>query len=146
MQRGDKIVIVREVDADPTTSRTTQLITALTVLGISLDADCPYQETREMVDGHEQRVVTWVLKPVSDCMRFDTQEMIRAWNDPEFVRANPEHPFSYIKQTFENHAQIVAGVSAQAPLALIRKGKRIALIPMDATPERREELLTALEK
>jgi hypothetical protein len=146
MKRGDKLVIVREVDADPSTSRTTQLITALTVLGISLDADCPYQETREMVESCEQRVVTWVLKPVSDCMRFDTQEMILAWNDPEFVRCNPEHPFSYIKQTFENHAQIVAGIGAQAPLALIRKGKRIALIPMDATPERREELLTALEK
>lgn len=146
MQKGDKLIIVREIDTDPRESRTTRMIAALTALGIPLDCDCPFQETRELVDGKEQRVVTWALTPASTCGRFETQAMIQAWNAPDFVRTSPEHPFAYIKQAFENAAQIVASVGAQAPLALIRKGRRIALIPMDATPERREELLKALDQ
>lgn len=145
MQRGDKLIILRDVDADPATSDTPKIIAALTALGIPLDTDCPYQETREMIDGQEQRVRTWVLKPSSVCGRFETQAMIKAWADDGFAKTNPEHPFAYIKQGFENLGQIVQAASTQAPLALIRKGKRIALIPFDATPERREQLLAELD-
>lgn len=145
MQRGDKLIILREIDTDPATSGTTDLIAALTALGIPLDTDCPHQETREMVDEREQRLVTWVLKPASACGRFETQALLKAWDDPAFAKANPEHPFAYIKQAFQNLSRIRCGLSAKAPLALIRKGKRIALIPFDATPERREELLAKLE-
>lgn len=137
MQRGDKLIIIRNVDAT--------MVPALTALGIPLDADCPYQETRELIDGREERVVTWVLKPASACGRYDTQEMIRAWADSGFAKANPEHPFAYIKQAFENRDRIEKTTNSQSPLALIRKGKRIALIPFDATPERREELLKELD-
>lgn len=143
MQRGDKLIILRETD--PATSSKTDLIAALTALGIPLDSDCPYQETRELIDGGERRVHTWVLKPASACGRYETQAMLKAWEDPAFARNNPEHPFAYIKQAFENRARIAQTVAAQSPLALIRKGKRIALIPFDATPERREELLAELE-
>ena len=137
MQRGDKLIIVRNVDAT--------IIAALTALGITLDADCPYQETRELIDGRETRVVTWVLRPASACGRYDTQEMLKAWADLAFARNNPEHPFAYIKQAFDNLKQIEQTTNAQSPLALIRKGKRIALIPFDAAPERREELLKELD-
>jgi hypothetical protein len=137
MQRGDKLIIIRNVDAT--------MVAALTALGIPLDSDCPYQETRELIDGREERVVTWVLKPASACARFNTQEMIRAWADSSFAKVNPEHPFAYIKQAFENRTRIEETTTAQSPLALIRKGKRIALIPFDATPERREELLKELD-
>lgn len=145
MQRGDKLIIIRDIDADPAISTKTDLIAALTTLGIPLDSDCPFQETREMINGREQRVATWVLKPASRCGRFETQAMIKAWDDPDFAKNNPEHPFAYIKQAFESRARIGAAIAAQAPLALIRKGKRIALIPFDAAPDRREELLAELE-
>lgn len=145
MQRGDKLIIIREVDADPATSEIPNMVAALTALGIPLDTDCPYQETREMINGQEQRVRTWVLKPSSVCGRFETQAMIKAWWDDGFAKANPEHPFAYIKQAFENRERIAQAVAAHAPLALIRKGKRIALIPFDAAPERREELLKELD-
>lgn len=145
MQRGDKLIIIRDVNTAPAKSEIPNMIAALTALGIPLDTDCPYQETREIIDEREQRVATWVLKPSSTCGRFETQAMIQAWDDEKFVKANPEHPFAYIKQAFENRARIVQTVATQAPLALIRKGKRIALIPFDATPERREQLLTELD-
>jgi len=143
MQRGDKLIILR--DTNPAASGIPDMVAALTALGIALDADCSYQETREIHDGREVRVATWVLKPASTCGRFETQVMMKAWVDEDFVKSNPEHPFAYIKQAFENRTRIAGTLSAQAPLALIRRGKRIALIPLDATPERREELLSELD-
>ena len=46
----------------------------------------------------------------------------------------------------EHAGLLAAEVSRLAPVALIRKGQRFALVPFDATAERRQELLTALEK
>ena len=43
-------------------------------------------------------------------------------------------------------ALLAAQTSQLAPVALIRKGQRFALVPFDATAERRQKLLTALEK
>jgi len=146
MQKGDKLVILREVDIDPATSKLTQMVAALASLGIPLDEDCPYQETREMIGDTEQVVVTWVLKAKSDCGRFDTHSLIGKWNDPDFITKEPEHPLAYLKAGFTFLNRAVEVVTHQVPLALIRKGRRIALIPMDATPERREQLLKMLDQ
>ena len=146
MQKGDKLVILREVDTDPATSPMTQMIAALAALGIALDEDCPYQETREMVNGVEQVVVTWVLKAKSDCGKFDTHTLIGKWNDPDFRTKEPEHPLARLKTAFNFFNRAVEVVTQQVPLALIRKGKRCALIPMDASPERREQLLKMLDQ
>ena len=59
---------------------------------------------------------------------------------------NAEHPFAYITTAFRNAGLLAAEIGRLAPVALIRKGKRFALVPFNATPERRQELLTALEK
>jgi hypothetical protein len=72
--------------------------------------------------------------------------MIAAWSDDAWIKAYSEHPLAYLKAALGNLEAIGAQMKRQAPLALIRKGTRIALIPFDATPPRREQLLTALEK
>ena len=61
-------------------------------------------------------------------------------------RINNEHPFAYVATAFRNAGLLAAEVNRLAPVALIRKGRRFALVPFDATFERRQELLTALEK
>jgi len=68
------------------------------------------------------------------------------WPDPVWATQNNEHPFAYIATAFRNAGLLAAEIGRLAPVALIRKGKRFALVPFDATPERRQELLTALEK
>ncbi len=142
MQRGDKLIVVRDARAQPEIA---MMIAALVTLGIPLDDDCPYQETREIVNGREQRVSTWVLKSISVCGQFETQKMIDAWNEKTFCHDNPEHPMAYIKQAFVNHSRLTQAMQTQPPIALIRRGKRLALIPFDASSARREELLAQLE-
>ena len=146
MQKGDTLVIVREKDTDPETSNRTAMAAALATIGIALDEDCPFQETWEVVNEVQERVVTWVFKPKSNCGRYQTQEMIEAWDDPSFVVQNPEHPFAYVKAALGNHTRLVEQISRHAPIAIIRKGRRMAFIPFDVAPERREELLNELEK
>jgi hypothetical protein len=118
----------------------------ITAIGIPLDDDCPYLETRELVEGAERRLVTWTLKAKSICGQHDARKLIEAWHDPVWATQNNDHPFAYIITAFRNAGLLAAEVGRLAPVALIRKGQRFALIPFDATPERRQELLTALEK
>ncbi len=147
MRKGDQLCILRtEVKTEADALNLLRLVGALTALGIPLDDDCPYLETRELLDDRERRVVTWTLKARSICGQHDTRKLIEVWHDPGWASRNPEHPFAYIKTAFQNSAFLNKEVARLAPLALIRKGQRIALVPFDATAERRQELLTALEK
>ena len=145
MRKGDKLCILRDTSPDPQGSDTTKLVAALAALGIPLDPDCGYSETRELVDGNERRVITWALQAQSTCGRHDTRRMIAAWSDAAWLQAHPEHPLTYLKCGFGNLAMIQREMQTRAPLALIRRGKRIALIPFDATAPRCQELLQQLE-
>jgi hypothetical protein len=147
MQKGDQLCIIRaEVKTDAEAINILRLVAALTAVGIPLDDDCPYLETRELIDGTERRLVTWTLKARSICGRHDTRKLIDAWHDPVWTTQNSEHPFAYIISGFRNAVALSAEVARLAPVALVRKGRRFALVPFDATAERRLELLTALEK
>ena len=147
MKKGDQLCILRaEVKTDADALSLLRLVAALTALGISLDDDCPYLETRELVESRERRTVTWTLKARSICGRHDARKLVEAWHDPVWTTQNAEHPFAYIKTAFQNASLLGAEVARLAPVALIRKGRRFALVPFDATAERRQELLTALEK
>ncbi len=147
MEKGDQLCILRaEVKTDADALNLLRLVAALATLGIPLDNDCPYLETRELIDGGERRLVTWTLKAQSVCGQHDARKLIEAWHDPVWTTQNAEHPFAYIITAFRNSSLLGAEVARLAPVALIRKGRRFALVPFDASPERRKELLTALEK
>ena len=146
MQEGDKICIVRETGADPVTSENTELVAALVTLGVPFYDEQPFLETREIVNGEERRTVTWCLGTKTEDGRLKTRELIQWLKDEAWLRANPEHPLSYAKAAVANHQRLVAGVKISAPVALVRKGKKFALIPFDAPPVRRQQLLDSLNK
>ena len=146
MQKGDQLCILRaEVKTEADALNLLRLVGALTALGVPLDDDCPYMETRELIEGRERRLVTWTLKARSVCGCHDARKLIEAWHNPVWTTQNAEHPFAYIATAFRNASLLGAEVARLAPVALIRKGRRFALVPFDATAERRQELLTALE-
>ena len=147
MQKGDQLCILRvEVKTDADALNLLRLVAALTALGIPLDDDCPYLETRELIDNAERRLVTWTLKARSVCGQHEARKLIEAWHDPVWTAQHAEHPFAYIKTAFQNASLLGVEIARLAPVAIIRKGRRFALVPFDATAERRQELLTALEK
>ena len=146
MKEGDKICIVRETDVDPITSENTAMVAALVTLGVPFYETQPYLETREIVNGEEKRTVTWCLGTRTDDGRFKTRELIQWWKDEAWCHANPDHPLAYAKAAVANIQRLTAGVNTSVPVALVRKGKKFALIPFDAPTARRQQLLDALNK
>ncbi len=147
MKKGDHLCILRaEVRTEADGLNLLRLVAALTTIGVPLDDDCPYLETRELVEGSERRLVTWTLKAMSICGQYDARKLIEAWHDPVWTTQNAEHPFAYIKTAFQNAGLLAAEVARLAPVALIRKGQKFALVPFDATLERRQELFSALDQ
>ncbi len=66
----------RSANTDADALNLLQLVAALTAVGIPLDDDCPYLETRELVEGAERRLVTWTLKAKSVCGQYDARKLI----------------------------------------------------------------------
>lgn len=145
MEKGDKLIILRD-DEKPLQSKNTAMVAALLKLGIKLDADCAYLETREVIGDREQRTVTWVLKHQSEDGLYDTRKMIAAWHSEEWCRLNPAHPLAIQRDYYLTHQRLINVIKGVPPCAVVRNGKRQAIIPLDASPERRKELLDGLNK
>ena len=114
-----------------TATSNTCLAAALTAVGIPL-AEKPF--VRVVGDGiHGERTV-WFFEPQSADNRFQTKELIEAWNDEAWHLANPEHPVAYIKCALMNRQRLVDKVKQDVPLGCLRRRGKIAFIPLDATP------------
>ena len=119
MRKGDQLCILRaEVKTEADALNLLRLVGALTAIGVPLDDDCPYLETRELVEGAERRLVTWTLKAKSICGQHDARKLIEAWHDPVWTTQNAEHPFAYITTAFRNAGLLAAEIGRLAPVAL----------------------------
>lgn len=96
VETDDSLQVKELVGSDGEIARvnTLQLIAALTALGILLDEECPYLETRGLIEPRERRLVIWTLKAQSECGRFNTRKMIVARHDLHWTTRNAEHPFA----------------------------------------------------
>ena len=80
-------------------------------------------------------VITWQFEPKSEDGRFRTEEVIKLFGDKNWL-ADPENesPLAYVACAFHNYKRLLDFVKSQVPLAVIRKGKRKALVRLDADP------------
>jgi hypothetical protein len=115
--------------SSPTATGNTALAAALTAVGIPL-ASKPF--VRVVGDGIRGERIVWFFEPQSLCGKYDTKELIAAWGDESWHRANPEHPFAYIKCALRNREHLVDKVKQDVPLACVKRRGRIAFIPLDA--------------
>ena len=97
----------------------TWLAAALCALGIRPDMQRPL--TRVIGETIQTERITWYFATRSDCGRYDTGTMLKAWDDREFHERNPEHPLAYLKVGFENHHRLVDLIKQRVPLVLVRK-------------------------
>ena len=119
-----------------TATSNTCLAAALTAVGIQL-AEKPF--VRVVGDGIRGERTVWFFEPQSSCGKFQTKQLIEAWNDDAWHHANPEHPFAYIKCALLNRQRLVDKVKQDVPLACVKRRGKIAFIPLDASP-RTEDL------
>ena len=93
-----------------------------------LAATAPIAKRAEIIitDRGERKVFYFADTP-------ETREMISKWNDPDFVKNNPEDPFALVKAAFDCRRGILAGLPRFRKIACIRSkdGQKIAMIPED---------------
>ena len=151
MRTGQKIVFVRG-NEPPLRCPHTALIAAALVSGAQLAGEKPFLHTLEEIDGVPKRTTTWsvncggelVFRPGFTEERIDFAEFRRRFEDEAWCRANPDHPIAYLRAFAETLDELRAQLRDQKPAFLLRKGKRFAVIPQDADPERKREILELL--
>ncbi|MEQ1862912.1 MAG: hypothetical protein ABMA13_23570 [Chthoniobacteraceae bacterium] len=145
MHKGSKIWSLEALTSDPLATRNTILFAALTAVGIPAEPDLCGEYVEE-IHGERVSATVWRLRDRSLDGKFPTEDLIKLWNDPEFTTKHPEHPLAYIKCAFENHTRAVAFIKEQGPIAMRRRGKKIALITRHTSPELKARILDELNK
>lgn len=145
LKNGSKLYSLEALNADPLATRNTILFSALTALGIPPVVEhCG--EFKEEVGGRPRTVTVWRMAEQSIDGRFKTVEMIKRWNDPEFIEKEPEHPLAYIKAAFGNHTRAVDFLKDQGPIVVIRRNRKIALLTRRTTDDRRRKIIDGLNE
>lgn len=143
MHQGSKLYSLEALTSDPLATRNTILFAALTALGIPAEPEL-CGEFVEEVQGRPRSVTVWRLREKSVDGRFHTADLIKLWHDPAFVERDPEHPLAYVKCAFENHTRAIEFVKEQGPIAMRRRGQKIALITRHTSPENKKRILDEL--
>lgn len=151
MKSGQKIVFVRGHEP-PLKSPDTALIAAALICGARLAGDKPLVDTVEEVDGGARRTATWSMdggsemtfRPNFPAETIDFAEFRKRFEDDAWCRANPDHPIAYLRAFADTLGDIREQLRGRKPAFLIRKGKRFAVIPQDAEPEKKQEILDLL--
>lgn len=87
----------------------------------------------------------WCFAPASECGKHKTDELIAAWSDPEWVNANPDHPFAYIKVAFQNHRFLLDLVKQGTTLGVVEYRGKYGLIPTHLAQKEADVYLARLE-
>lgn len=147
MNRGT-IALVRD-DVDPRKSTNTTLI------GAALAAGADFADKKALsdsVDAAGKRQVTWSMNgdrkmhfvPNFDEEQITFAEFRRRFESLEWCEQNPDHPIAYLRAYRDQMNRLRDKLKTMQPMARIQKGKRIALIPADATEAQRAKILGAL--
>ena len=120
----------------------TKLAAALCAVGIPLRKDYPVRLlTGDRGDRH-----CFFFESVSPCGLYKTAELILAWDDPEWHRRNPEHPFAYLQVAFQNQERLNDYIKKGTRIAAVAKGSKIAFISLHASDTLQKKVFTELSR
>jgi len=153
MKQGTTVAIVREHDTPPMKSRNTSMIAGAITSGFEFATDKAFFDTVEDVGGTPKRTVTWLMNaaktvrfvPIPKEEEITFTEFKRRFLSQEWCEANPDHPISYMRGIIENKGGLVDKIKTLMPMLLLRKGKRVAIVPSgndEASKTLREKILS----
>jgi hypothetical protein len=153
MKQGTTVAIVREHDTPPMKSRNTSMIAGAITSGFEFATEKAFSDTVEDVGGTPKRTVTWLMNaaktvrfvPIPKEEEITFSEFKRRFLSQDWCEANPDHPISYMRGIIENKGGLVDKIKTLMPMLLLRKGKRVAIVPSgndDASKTLREKILS----
>lgn len=120
----------------------TMLAAALAAVGIPLRSPGGVR----LITGDTGERHCFFFQEKSPCGNYDTVELIRAWDDPDWHLKNPEHPFAYLLVSFRNHQRLTDYIKRGRRIAAVRKGDKIAFLPIDANDALQKTVFTELAR
>lgn len=149
MKQGSTLAIIRDTK-DPKASETTQLVGALLAAGVEFASKKPLSDS---IDEKGERLVSWSLdggRKITFSNDFDPEpvtiaEFRRRFESREWCEKNPNHPIAFLRAYRDKMGGLRDFLRATPPAARIRKGRRVGLIPANATDEERKQILDALK-
>ena len=137
MAKRQKLSIRSTSTANP------KLAAALSAIGIPLYTTKPLSKIS--TTGDTPNTYVWNFQSQSANGKYKTHELIAAWENPNFIDENPDHPFSYIKCAFSNHKYCLDLVKKQVTLGVVEHRGKFAMIPTHLTQKDSDVYLARLE-
>lgn len=129
------------------------MVLAFLVCGGKLTSAKGLVDVVEEVDGRPQRSFAWSVDggsevtfapPSGETETLDFGEFRKRWESDEWIKANVDHPLAYLRGYSDAVLDVQAKLRTQKPCLCVRKGSRFAIIPQDADPAKKAELLALL--
>lgn len=117
------------------------LATALLTVGVP---EHPRISFASLVE-NEQTAWRWLFADKSACGKYETSQLIKWWQSPEWHAANASHEFALVARVLRNHAEVARRIRETPQTVVIRHGELEAHIPVNATPELRAHMIGKLE-
>jgi hypothetical protein len=147
MKIGQKIAFVRG-NGSPLFSRETAMVSAWLISGGKLASNKALVDYVEEVEAAPVRSYVWSIDGSVACMfgseSLEFAEFRKRFLDDDWVRANADHPISYLRAQSDQLLGFQQTIKARKPALLVRKRNRFAIIPADAPPATRKSLLQNL--
>lgn len=147
-RRGQTVTVLRDSDS-PLRSPNTRLVAAALASGARFANDRPFIDAVEHTDDGPKRVVTWCMSGEPE-IQFRPDFLEEAITFAEFRRrfesrawceANPHHPISHMRAFSHQMNHLLDFVKGYKPSLLVRKGRRLAVIPTHLSEEAKAEIL-----
>lgn len=120
----------------------TMLAAALAAMGIPFDTKPNSIVTGDGIAGDSR--ITWYFEPRSTCGLYSTAQLLAAWDDKEWHRRNPEHPFAYIKCAMQNFCRLMDKVKRDVPIGMIKQRGKIALVSLNSSQHQQDLIFKQL--
>jgi hypothetical protein len=128
-------------DQDPLKSPNTQAIAALLSCGGELVKEGGYLNAIGTEEGKPTRTVVWVAEDRKITFEdfkgetISTNELLRRWNDREWLAANLNHPITYMRTHMEKIGKLRDAIRDNPPQLHIQKSGRSAYISTTRGPD-----------
>ena len=152
MKEGTTLSIVRDHDTKPTESRNTRMIAAALSSGAMFATEAAYSDTVEQTPTEPKRTVTWLMdgaakldvEPIEGAESITFDEFRKRYESLDWCASNANHPIAYLRAMNDQYSRLLDKIKTMRPMLLIRKGKRIAIVPSgsdEASKATRDQIL-----
>lgn len=124
-------------------TRDLYLVAALMTMGVDPVGSEPVRiVAREHRAGETYQ---FFFKPTTADGKYRTRQLLKWWIEgEEFVEKNPDHPFAQCVAFALNMKSVMKYVKGAVPHVFLRRGKAVAMLPLDASAKLEAEILGRL--